>query len=169
MKSKIVFFLLLTGILYMLFLDKNITANEDTVRLVEEEVIENPLLSRVLNKALSFKGVAYKFGGVTKEGMDCSGLVFTSYKEIDMTLARSSKNMYFEGEQVDLDKVKKGDLLFFDIMTFKDHVNHVGMVTSVNDFEINFIHSTDLKGVVVTSINEGEWKKAFIKAKRILK
>lgn len=153
-------------IFYMLLADKegysNITTPQESVE------VENPLLAKVLNTALSFKGVSYKFGGTTKSGMDCSGLVYTAYKNIGMTLARSSKNMYYEGEEVALKEAKKGDLLFFDIDKFEGRVNHVGMVTSVNDYEVNFIHSTTSTGVVITSINEAYWKKGFVKAKRIL-
>ena len=150
----------------MLFLDKEKHTND--IELEEIENVENPLLLTVLNTALSYKGTPYKFGGVTKEGMDCSGLVFTSYKEIGVTLARASRNMYYDGEEVALKNVQKGDLLFFDIDKFEEKVNHVGMVTSVNDFEVNFIHSTTTKGVIITSINESYWKKAYIKAKRII-
>lgn len=164
MMKKLIFFLLIFTILYMLFLDKNEPSN---LPVVEQET-ENPLLVSVLNTALTYKGTNYKFGGTTKEGMDCSGLVYTSYKKIGRTLARSSKNMFYEGEEVLLKDVKKGDLLFFDIDTFEEKVNHVGMITSVDDFEIKFIHSTTQKGVIITSINESYWKKAFIKAKRII-
>ncbi len=168
MTKKIIFFLLVFTISYMLLLDKNKNIDADT----HEELVlneENELLKKVLKKAISFKGTPFKFGGESKDGMDCSGVVFASYKEIGLTLPRSSRNMFYEGVEVNLKEVDKGDLLFFDVKTFNDKVNHVGMVTSVNDYEVNFIHSTDLKGVIITSINESDWKKAFIKAKRIIK
>lgn len=176
MVKKIVFGLLVFTVLALLFTNKE-RGNKgdengvvtDGIPVVESrEIKENPLLVKVLGKALSFKGVSYKFGGETKDGLDCSGLVFSAYKEVGMTLARSSRNMYYDGEEVALEEVKKGDLLFFDVDKFEDKVNHVSMVTSVNDFEINFIHSTEKEGVVITSINDSYWKKAFIKAKRII-
>ena len=167
MKRIIIFFVLFFAVMYMLFMDKRGDTLDDTIK--EQVAIENPLISKVLKVAINYKGVPYKFGGTTNKGMDCSGLVFTSFKAIDMALARSSKNMYYEGVEVDLKDVKRGDLLFFDTNKFESQVNHVGLVTSVNDFEVNFIHSVDTKGVIITSINESHWKKAFIKAKRILK
>ena len=127
----------------------------------------NPLLTKVLNTAHSFKGVPYKFGGTTSKGMDCSGLVFMAYKNVNITLARSSKNMYYDGDEVALEDVEKGDLLFFDTDKFQGRVNHVGMVTSIDNGTVNFIHSTTTKGVIITSIDESYWKKAFIKAKTI--
>ncbi len=129
---------------------------------------KTPKINKVLNVANSFKGTPYLFGGTTKKGMDCSGLVFTSFKTVDINLARSSRNMYYEGEEVALKDVKKGDLLFFDIDKFQGKVNHVGLVTSVDNKEIDFIHSTTSKGVIITSINESYWKKAFFKAKRVI-
>jgi len=167
MLKKFFFIFLVTIVLYMLLVSKEEHTGVVT-STTEELLTENPLLQKVLTTALSYQGTPYKFGGTTKKGMDCSGLVFTSYKNIDITLARSSKNMYFEGEEVSLEKVKKGDLLFFDIDKFQGRVNHVGMVTEANDFEVKFIHATTKKGVIISSINESYWKKAFIKAKRIL-
>jgi len=161
MIKKIIFVVLIFLISYLLFVDKNMGN-------IEEITNEKPLIKKLLDVALSYQGTAYKFGGTTKAGMDCSGLVYTSYKAIDINLQRSSRNMYNDGNEVALKDVEKGDLLFFDIDKFEGRVNHVGMVTSVNDFEVNFIHSSSSKGVTISSINESYWKKAFIKAKRIL-
>ena len=122
----------------------------------------------VIKSAQRFTGTRYKYGGDTKRGMDCSGLVYTSYKKLNITLARSSKNMFFEGKEIALGKVKQGDLLFFDIDKFEGKVNHVGMVTSIDEGVIYFIHATTQQGVIITSIEESYWQKAFIGAKRIL-
>lgn len=163
MIKKTIFFVLLFTVLYMLLVNK-----EGYVKIDNKIIEEDPKLTKVITTAQSYKGVSYKFGGTTKAGMDCSGLLFTSFKDIGITLPRSSRNMYYEGKEIELEKVKRGDLLFFDTNKFEGNVNHVGMVTSVNDFEVNFIHSSNSKGVTVTSLNESYWKKAFIKAKRIL-
>lgn len=123
---------------------------------------------QVISKALQYEGIPYKAGGTTSKGMDCSGLVQTSFKNIAIKLPRSSKAMSTEGEKVSIDEVVVGDLLFFNIDRLQGSINHVGLVTSVNDNSVKFIHSTTKKGVIISSMNETYWSDAFVKAKRIL-
>ena len=129
--------------------------------------IEKTKISKLQEIANSYKGVSYKAGGSTKKGMDCSGLVNTSFKQIGIQLPRSSSAISTKGKEIDLNDVKVGDLLFFDIARLKGEINHVGLVTSVDKNEILFIHSTTSKGVIISSINEPYWKKEFVKAKRV--
>lgn len=129
---------------------------------------ENSEVVALITLAKSYKGVSYRAGGTTKRGMDCSGLVTTVFRAFDKSLPRSSALMSREGVEVSLSKVKKGDLLFFDIARLKGDINHVGLVTSVENGEVKFIHSTTSRGVITTAINEPYWKEAFVKAKRVL-
>ena len=76
--------------------------------------------------------------------------------------------MYLKGYSIPLKKVKRGDLLFFKTTRKRGKVNHVGLITSVKNGVIRFIHSTSSRGVLVSSLREKYWKRAFIKAKRVL-
>ncbi|MCF2875262.1 MULTISPECIES: C40 family peptidase [unclassified Tenacibaculum] len=133
----------------------------------ETYIEEKSKVEELITLANSYKGVAYRAGGVTKSGMDCSGLVTTVFKAFDKKLPRSSASMSKKGKEVSLSDVKKGDLLFFDISRLKGGINHVGLVVSVNNNDIQFIHSTSSKGVIVSSMKESYWKKEFVKAKRV--
>ena len=123
---------------------------------------------KIVWTAVTYKGVPYRFGGMTKRGMDCSGLIFTSFKQRNVPIARTSHQMYVQGENISLREVQRGDLLFFKTSRKKGRINHVGLVTSVDNGDIRFIHSTTSRGVIVTSLHENYWKRAFIKAKRVL-
>ena len=68
-----------------------------------------------------------------------------------------------EGQQV-----KKGDLLFFITGRKSKNINHVGLIVSVEANEINFIHSTNARGVIISSLSEKYWKNAFLKATKVL-
>ena len=36
-------------------------------------------IDRIVSNALNYKGVRYKYGGTTRKGMDCSGIIYVSY------------------------------------------------------------------------------------------
>ncbi|QLG45800.1 C40 family peptidase [Costertonia aggregata] len=122
----------------------------------------------IINTALTFSGTRYKFGGTTRKGMDCSGLLYVSFGEHDIALPRISYQMAEEGKRIKVNKVVKGDLLFFKTGKSRKRVNHVGLVVSVEDNDIKFIHASTSRGVIVSSLREGYWNYAFVKATRIL-
>lgn len=126
------------------------------------------LSDKIVWTAVTYKGVPYRYGGTNKNGMDCSGLIHTSFKKRNVTLPRTSRGMYTKGYRIPLREVRRGDLLFFTTVKKKGRVNHVGLVTSAKKGDIQFIHSTSSRGVIVTSLNESYWKRAFITAKRVL-
>ncbi|XLS28677.1 C40 family peptidase [Flavobacteriaceae bacterium M23B6Z8] len=150
-----------------------VAAAEETAETNEEipEEIpetENELAVNIISTALSYHGTRYKYGGTTKKGMDCSGLIFISFKEHDIPLERTSSMMASQGIEIKLNEVKKGDLLFFTTGKNKRRINHVGLVVDVEKDDIRFIHSTTSRGVLVSSIKEGYWNYAFREARRIL-
>ncbi len=112
-------------------------------------------------------GVKYKYAGTTKAGMDCSGLVYSSFMKYDIELSRVSSDMAKEGKEVSKSKAQEGDLIFFKTNNSRS-INHVGIITENNDDELLFIHSSTSKGVIISSLNEEYYAKAFEKIKRIL-
>ena len=141
--------------------------NKRTVKTTKKAE-EVTIADKIVWTAVTYKGVPYRFGGMTKRGMDCSGLIFTSFKQRNVPIARTSHQMYAQGESISLREVQRGDLLFFKTSRKRGKVNHVGLVTSVDNGDIRFIHSTTSQGVIVTSLHESYWKRAFIIAKRVL-
>ncbi len=123
---------------------------------------------QIINTALSYSGVRYKYGGASVKGMDCSGLLYVSFAKHEISLPRTSHLMADEGKRIRIEDVAKGDLLFFKTSSRGKRINHVGLVVSVKDNEIKFIHATTSRGVVVSSLREGFWNYAFVKATRIL-
>ncbi|AUC14121.1 hypothetical protein BTO06_02635 [Tenacibaculum sp. SZ-18] len=134
----------------------------------DERAETNHKIEKVINLAKSFKGVCYRTGGTSRLGMDCCGLVITCFNLVDVGLPRSSSSMSNHGKKIPLDEIAKGDLLFFNIARLKGKINHVGLVTSVKENEIEFIHSTTSKGVIYSSMTENYWKDSFVVAKRII-
>lgn len=123
---------------------------------------------KIVSNALKYKGVKYKFGGTTKKGMDCSGIVFVAFGEENIKLPRVSRSMANTGRKISLRNAQKGDLIFFKTSKKGSGINHVGLIVSLKKGIVNFIHSTTSKGVIVSSLSNSYWKKAFVKVNRVL-
>jgi lipoprotein Spr len=123
---------------------------------------------QIVNNAINeFKGVRYRGGGTTKAGMDCSGMVYATFKIFDITLPRSSNEMPKATKEVKLSEVQKGDLLFFKNSHNRKTINHVGIVTEVTEEgEVKFIHSSTSSGVIISSMNESYHARTFVLAGR---
>ncbi len=122
----------------------------------------------IINTALTYSGVRYKYGGTSKKGMDCSGLLYVAFNEHSVSLPRVSYVMAEKGKRIRVQDVTKGDLLFFKTSKTGRRINHVGLVVAVENNTIKFIHSTSSRGVIVSSLREGYWNHAFVKATRVL-
>jgi len=131
---------------------------------------ENYFARQIVNNALQFEGVRYRGGGTTTAGMDCSGMVYATFKMFDWTLPRSSASMADgAGREVDLKEVRIGDLLFFDNSPYKKRINHVGIVTEVTETgEVKFIHATLSHGVAISSMNDNYYIRTFVQANRVI-
>jgi len=121
----------------------------------------------LIEKASENLGARYRSGGTTRAGFDCSGLMFNTFKNINMTLPRSSHEMANFGIKIDKAHAQKGDLIFF--ATFGGRrVSHVGMITEVLDDEIKFIHSATNSGVIVSSTKEPYYVRTFVQINRVI-
>ncbi|WP_199271539.1 C40 family peptidase [Cellulophaga sp. L1A9] len=128
----------------------------------------NNIAESVISSALEYTGTRYKYGGTTKKGMDCSGLLYVAFGDQDISIPRTSYVIAEEGKDIRIKDVDKGDLLFFKTSKRSKKINHVGLVVSVDNDGIKFIHATTSRGVIVSSLKEGYWNYAFVKATRIL-
>ncbi len=123
----------------------------------------------LIAKASENLGARYRSGATGNGGFDCSGLMCATFKNIEMTLPRSSHEMAVgAGSRIDRSQAQKGDLIFFATMG-KGRVSHVGMVTEVlENGEIKFIHSSTSAGVIISSVNEPYYAQRFVQVNRVL-
>ncbi|WP_242131473.1 C40 family peptidase [Aestuariivivens marinum] len=127
------------------------------------------LQDSIANYAKKFEGVRYKWGGTTTSGMDCSGLVFESFRAHHIFLPRISRDMAKKGFRIALKNIQKGDLLFFKTSKSRRHnINHVGLVIEVKNKDITFIHSTTKRGVITSFLSETYWANTFFEARRYI-
>lgn len=134
-------------------------------RLAKTRVNRN--VQKVIQTARSYRGTPYRWGGTTRIGMDCSGLLCTSFKAIDVNLPRTSTEQSRFGPQVRPKDIQPGDLVFFSESRFSSKISHVGMVTEVkSQEEIYFIHASTSLGVIEDNLFSDYYQKIFIKAVR---
>ncbi|RED25311.1 NlpC/P60 family protein [Flavobacterium cutihirudinis] len=125
------------------------------------------IVNHLIETATDNVGVRYKAGGTTKNGFDCSGLVYTTFETENIKLPRSSFEQAKIGAIIPLKEAQKGDLIFFKTNKSKQ-INHVGLITEVNSSEIKFVHSSTSKGVIISSTKEPYYQNSFVQINRII-
>lgn len=125
-------------------------------------------IQSLLKDAQKYLGAPYRFGGNTSAGFDCSGFTLAVFEQNSYRLPRISSEQAKTGSIVDIKDVMPGDLLFF-ATSGGGRVSHVGIVYDIgNNGEVKFIHSSTSKGVIISSLNEKYWNKAYLHATRVL-
>ncbi|GAA1233699.1 hypothetical protein GCM10009657_06520 [Oryzihumus leptocrescens] len=81
-----------------------------------------------LEQAGRHVGLRYLWGGMSAEGLDCSGLVHRAMRELGVVVPRDADDQHDACEPVPLEQVRPGDLYFFAREGRRAH--HVGIVTA---------------------------------------
>lgn len=122
----------------------------------------------VINEAMKYIGVPYKWGGKTPKGFDCAGFTRFIYGKFGVSLASSAAPQYKVGTKVKKDEIGRGDLVFYGGRRHTKTIGHVGIVTSVEpDGSFNFIHASST-GIRITSSKEPYYAKRYIGACRLI-
>ncbi len=131
--------------------------------------VRKDTVEKVITTARTFVGTPYKYGGTTRSGMDCSGLLINSFRVIDFALPRSSEDQSKIGKEVKMGDLQAGDLLFFATGKKRKAITHVGLVTDVRGKnDVKFIHASSTLGVVETNLYAEYYQKHFRLARRVI-
>ncbi|MCK4796149.1 MAG: C40 family peptidase [Spirochaetes bacterium] len=122
------------------------------------------IVSSLFKSVEKWMGSAYKLGGESKKGIDCSGFIAKVYKEVfDIKLPRTVRDQKKTGKIV-VGNLQPGDLLFFNI---NGSISHVGIYV----FDNKFIHAASSGpniGVIKSSLTEKYYKTRYAFARRII-
>lgn len=115
--------------------------------------------------ALGLLNTPYVFGGATRTGTDCSGLVLQVFTPLGVTLPRTSAEQARAGQFVEPGALEAGDLVFFDTEG-SGRVSHVGIYLG----EDQFISANSYQGRVTVDRLRADryWGPRFVGARRVL-
>lgn len=113
-----------------------------------------------------YLGTPYRYGGDSRRGIDCSGLVVAIYRSVGVDLPRRAEGQMRAGTRVDTGELRFGDVLFFSKASKKGRGRtlHVGLYTE----DERFVHASTTRGVVLDSLGKEHWRKSFLEARRYL-
>lgn len=112
--------------------------------------------------ALSYLGTPYRYGGDSRRGMDCSGLVYTVYSQHRVAVPRVSADQFGVGREVPPSRLRAGDLVFF--ADGRGRIQHVGICLD----DDRFVHASSSRGVVEDSLRSRYFQDRFVGARRIV-
>ncbi len=112
--------------------------------------------------ARSYLGTPYVWGGVTHQGIDCSGLTQNSYGENRVKIPRVSRDQWKIGSKTE--SLREGDLIFFN--TMGAGVSHVAMVVDAKNKK--FIHASSSKGVMLANLDAKWFSQRYLGARRVV-
>jgi len=117
---------------------------QGAVRRFAEVTAESRAMPAEEWAARRFLGAPYQWGGVTPWGVDCSGLVQTTFAARGLMLPRDSAQQATAGDQVATAALAPGDLLFFR-GEFGNGITHVAFAAAGE----TLVHATVACGGVV--------------------
>ncbi|SNS57497.1 NlpC/P60 family protein [Ekhidna lutea] len=126
-------------------------------------------IESVIATGRSYIGTPYKWGGMSRSGIDCSGLIYNSYKTIGVNLPRTAKDQSKTGKKRGWEGIREGDLVYFKFKKKGSKWFHSGMITYVGKDKILFVHSSSSKGVVESNLLADYYKKNVKNFRRVIR
>ncbi len=103
-------------------------------------------------------GTKYQYGGMSKTGVDCSGFCNVLYNNVyKKQLPRTTKEIAKQIKKVNKEKLQEGNVVVFNIANKKN--SHIGIYLQNN----KFVHASTSKGVIISSLQNPYYLKAYSK------
>ncbi|MDR1319309.1 MAG: C40 family peptidase, partial [Treponema sp.] len=120
---------------------------------------------RVLAAAGKYENIPYRYGGLDRNGLDCSGLIFLSFRDaLSVSVPRTTTGLYSWTEKIGDGKIQPGDILFFKTNN-TGQISHAGIYIGGN----RFIHAASegpATGVIYSGLDEKYWSRTYVGAGR---
>ncbi len=128
---------------------------------VQPAATDSKVVGLLYEQYNSWRGVRHRDGGLSKNGIDCSGYVYLTYRDkFGRNIPRSTELQARAGIEVSSRQMQPGDLVFFKTGRKKRHVGiylHDG----------SFMHVSSSRGVMISKLRNPYWSDAFWMARRL--
>ncbi|QQX80241.1 C40 family peptidase [Shewanella sp. KX20019] len=139
------------------------TPNRGTNNPTEKVALDNTtaVKNQLMQLHSEWKGTPYRFGGMSKRGVDCSGFVALGFNDkFGIKLPRTTDEQRSVGKSVSKSQLREGDLVFFKTGW---STRHVGIYIGNNQF----LHASTSQGVMISSLNNSYWKQKYWLSRRL--
>ena len=141
---------------------------------------QNESLKRAIR---SYMGAPYCYGGESRKGVDCSGLVRAVYRTVGVNLPHNVEKQYELGESVKKKNLIYGDVVFFNtkpwsgaspcvspciLLGFSVPMVYGETHNGIYTGDGTFVHASSSRGVVTDRLDDEYWRKRYIGARRYL-
>lgn len=119
-------------------------------------------VAKLKKTAYSFLGARYRFGGNSRNALDCSSFIQQVFRDHKIYLPRTAREQFNVGSEVPRGELKKGDLVFFQ--TYAQFPSHVGIYLGNR----KMIHASSRdRRVVISSMDTPYYLSRYLGARRI--
>lgn len=165
---KKLIYILITVVLFACGGSKKTVSKSSNKRIIDKyaAILKTPK-SNISNIKLytfidSWYGTKYKYGGMSKSGVDCSGFCNVLYSQVyKKQIRRTTSELSKDINKKSKGNLKEGDLVFFTISKKKN--SHVGVYLANN----KFVHASSSKGVIISSLDNPYYKKTYSKGGKL--
>lgn len=144
---------------------KELLALSSTLRSVMSESGEEGAgLHPFVRVASRYAGTPYVWGGESRYGFDCSGLIIRVMRDLGYkALPHSAAEQFKYGTPIAQGLLKPGDIVFF-ANTYKAGISHVGIYIGKR----RFIHAASTRqGTIVSSLDAAPYREKYAGARRL--
>ncbi|MBA4250881.1 MAG: hypothetical protein C0425_07240 [Chlorobiaceae bacterium] len=136
------------------------------IRKHDSELLNSPNShwDDILMQIIEYLDTPYRFGGNSKDGIDCSAFTQTVFQNAaNINLLRTARDQYTQGIVIEnKEDLKFGDLVFFNTRRAV-RPGHVGIYLGEN----LFAHASRKLGVTISTIENNYYSKRFMGGRRI--
>ncbi len=128
---------------------------------VQPSATDSRVVGLLYEQYNGWRGVRHRDGGLSRNGIDCSGYVYLTYREtFNRSIPRTTELLAQSGVAVNPRQIRPGDLVFFKTGRKK---RHVGIYLS----DGAFMHVSSSRGVMISKLRNPYWSDAFWMARRL--
>lgn len=127
--------------------------------------IPKPTANDIISEAKRYVGLPYLWAGISSWGYDCSGILYSVFREHGIIIPRDSFYQATKGTKVAKKDLKPGDLVFFAYNGGTGKVYHVGLYIGNGQM----LHAPHYAAKVrIEKLDQGTYKKNYAGARRYL-